>query len=70
MDLLDGLIVSLDLLYRRTEGKKYEKRLMILTDAASKLNDASDIESVVVMIQKMEVQLQIMYVFPIVGSNF
>lgn len=70
MDLLDGLIVSLDLLYRRTEGKKYEKRLMILTDAASKLNDASDIESVVVMIQNMEVQLQIMYVFPIVGSNF
>ncbi|TMW56844.1 hypothetical protein Poli38472_006854 [Pythium oligandrum] len=59
VDLLNGLIVALDLLFRRTEGKKYEKRLLVLTDAASKIEDASDIESVVEMIKNMDVKLQV-----------
>jgi ATP-dependent DNA helicase 2 subunit 2 len=60
-DLLDGLIVSLDLMHRRTDGKKYEKKLLVITDAASKINDASDVEPVVSMIQAMDVKLQIVY---------
>lgn len=62
VDILDGLIVALDLLFRRTDNKKYEKRLLVITDAATKIQDASDIESVVQMIQNMDVKLQIMYV--------
>ncbi|KAJ0393603.1 hypothetical protein P43SY_007645 [Pythium insidiosum] len=59
VDLLDGLIVALDLLYRRTEGKKYERRLLLITDAASPIEDAADVESVVQMMQQMEVQLHV-----------
>ncbi|GLE01304.1 hypothetical protein PINS_up010134 [Pythium insidiosum] len=59
VDLLDGLIVALDLLYRRTEGKKYDRRLLLITDAASPIEDAADIESVVQMMQQMDVQLQV-----------
>ena len=63
VDILDGLIVALDLLFRRTDGKKYDKRLMVITDAAAKIADAGDLESIVAMIQNMEVNLQVMYAF-------
>ncbi|RMX70499.1 hypothetical protein DD238_000422 [Peronospora effusa] len=59
VDILDGLIVALDLLFRRTDGKKYNKRLMVITDAAAKIADAGDLESIVMMIQNMEVKLQV-----------
>ncbi|DBA04493.1 TPA: hypothetical protein N0F65_011041 [Lagenidium giganteum] len=59
VDILDGLIVALDLLFRRTDNKKYEKRLLVITDAASRIHDASDVGSVVEMIQSMDVKLQI-----------
>ncbi|KUF96044.1 hypothetical protein AM588_10010613 [Phytophthora nicotianae] len=59
VDILDGMIVALDLLFRRTDGKKYDKRLMIITDAAAKIADAGDLESVVTMMQNMEVKLQV-----------
>lgn len=62
VDILDGLIVALDLLFRRTDGKKYEKRLLVITDAAEKITDAGDVDSVVQMIQNMGVKLQIMCV--------
>lgn len=67
VDILDGLIVALDLLYRRTDGKKYDLKLMVITDAAARINDLSDMEAVVKMISEMGVQLQIMY-DPIAGS--
>lgn len=62
VDILDGLIVALDLLFRRTDGKKYDKRLLVITDAAAKITDAGDVDSVVQMIQSMDVKLQIVYV--------
>lgn len=62
VDILDGLIVALDLLYRRTEDKKCERKLLVITDAATKINDSSDMESVVQMITNMEVKLQVMCV--------
>ena len=60
VDILDGLIVALDLLFRRTDGKKYDKRLMVITDAAAKIAYAGDLESIVAMILNMEVKLQVM----------
>lgn len=69
VDILDGLIVALDLLFRRTDGKKYEKRLLVITDAAEKIADASDVTSVVHMIQNMDVKLQIMYVKVLEGEE-
>uniref|UniRef100_A0AAV1UEM2 VWFA domain-containing protein n=1 Tax=Peronospora matthiolae TaxID=2874970 RepID=A0AAV1UEM2_9STRA len=59
VDILDGLIVALDLLFRRTDGKKYDKRLMVITDAAAKIAYAGDLESIVTMILNMEVKLQV-----------
>ncbi|KAL3661336.1 hypothetical protein V7S43_013541 [Phytophthora oleae] len=59
VDILNGLIVALDLLFRRTDGKKYEKRLMVITDAAAKIADAGELEAVVTMIQNMDVKLQV-----------
>jgi ATP-dependent DNA helicase 2 subunit 2 len=60
VDILDGLIVSLDLLFRRTNNKKYERKLLVITDAASRISDADDLSQIVDMIQNMEVQVQIM----------
>jgi ATP-dependent DNA helicase 2 subunit 2 len=60
VDILDGMIVALDLLFRRTENKKYDKRLLVITDAAAKIADAGDLESVVTMMRNMEVKLQVM----------
>ncbi|RLN94823.1 hypothetical protein BBJ28_00011155 [Nothophytophthora sp. Chile5] len=59
VDILDGFIVALDLLFRRTDGKKYEKRLMVITDAAAKIADAGDMEAVVQMLQNMDIKLQV-----------
>ncbi|RLN97043.1 hypothetical protein BBJ28_00010821 [Nothophytophthora sp. Chile5] len=59
VDILDGFIVALDLLFRRTDGKKYEKRLMVITDAAAKIADAGDLEAVVQMLQNMDIKLQV-----------
>lgn len=59
VDILDGLIVALDLLFRRTDGKKYDKRLLVITDAAERITDAGDVDSVVEMMQSMDVKLQV-----------
>lgn len=61
-DILDGFIVSLDLLFRRTDKKKYTKRLIVITDAESPITDASDIDTVMDMMKNMECHLDIMYV--------
>jgi len=61
-DMLDGIIVALDLIARRTEKKKYDKRLVIITDAATKMTNPSDIFDVVEMIKSMEVKVQTMLV--------
>ncbi|KDO24367.1 hypothetical protein SPRG_10445 [Saprolegnia parasitica CBS 223.65] len=58
-DVLDGIIVALDLLIRRTDKKKYEKRLVVVTDAATPIANPADMEVVCSMVQNMDVQLQI-----------
>ncbi|RHY06428.1 hypothetical protein DYB36_010422, partial [Aphanomyces astaci] len=61
-DVLDGIIVALDLMIRRTDNKKYDKRLVVITDAATRINNPSDMEVVCTMIQNLDVHLQIMCV--------
>ncbi|ETV77423.1 hypothetical protein H257_08842 [Aphanomyces astaci] len=58
-DVLDGIIVALDLMIRRTDNKKYDKRLVVITDAATRINNPSDMEVVCTMIQNLDVHLQI-----------
>ncbi|CAK4080421.1 unnamed protein product [Aphanomyces euteiches] len=58
-DILDGMIVGLDLIIRRTEKKKYDKRLIVITDAATRINNPADMEVVCNMIQNLEVHLHI-----------
>ncbi|RHY23346.1 hypothetical protein DYB32_009227 [Aphanomyces invadans] len=53
-DVLDGIIVALDLVIRRTDNKKYDKRLVVITDAATRINNPSDMEVVCTMIQNLE----------------
>ncbi|RHZ08766.1 hypothetical protein DYB26_014669, partial [Aphanomyces astaci] len=67
-DVLDGIIVALDLMIRRTDNKKYDKRLVVITDAATRINNPSDMEVVCTMIQNLDVHLQIMCV-PILFVN-
>ena len=59
-DFLDGLVVSLDLLHKRTDKKKYQKRIILVTDAASQIKDAEDIETIMEQTKGMDVTLQIM----------
>ncbi|KAI9915674.1 hypothetical protein PsorP6_008540 [Peronosclerospora sorghi] len=59
VDILDGLIVALDLLFRRTDKKKYVKKLIVITDASAKIADAGDLMAIVEMIKNMEVKFQV-----------
>ena len=36
-DFCDGIIVAADALFQRTAGKKYQRRIVILTDAEHKV---------------------------------
>ncbi|KAF0719441.1 Aste57867_1037 [Aphanomyces stellatus] len=58
-DILDGIIVGLDLMIRATDKKKYDRRLVVITDAATRINNPADMEVVCTMIQNLDVQLQI-----------
>ncbi|ETV96589.1 hypothetical protein H310_10290 [Aphanomyces invadans] len=69
-DVLDGIIVALDLVIRRTDNKKYDKRLVVITDAATRINNPSDMEVVCTMIQNLEVHLQIMSFDFILTNHF
>ena len=61
-DFVDGMVVSLDLLHKRTAKKKYSKRIILLTDAASEIEGAEDIQQIIDQIKEMDVILQILYV--------
>ncbi|ETV89874.1 hypothetical protein H310_15287, partial [Aphanomyces invadans] len=56
-DDLDGNIVALALVLRRTCNKKYDNRLVVITDAATRTNNSSDLKAVCTMIQNLEVNL-------------
>lgn len=58
-DLVDALIVSLNQLGERTEGKKYNREIVLMTDAAGEIRDVDDIESVVTRMQELECVLNV-----------
>lgn len=58
-DLVDALIVALNQLGERTEGKKYNREIVLLTDAAGEIRDVDDIEAVVTRMQELECVLNV-----------
>eukprot|EP01114_Cavostelium_apophysatum_P020328 TRINITY_DN6786_c0_g1_i1.p1 TRINITY_DN6786_c0_g1~~TRINITY_DN6786_c0_g1_i1.p1 ORF type:complete len:724 (+),score=198.04 TRINITY_DN6786_c0_g1_i1:75-2246(+) len=56
-DIIDGLIVGMDMLNRH-EGKKFERRIFLVTDAGSSIN-AEDLPTVVDHFNKMGSKLNI-----------
>jgi ATP-dependent DNA helicase 2 subunit 2 len=69
-DFVDGMVVSLDLLHKRTAKKKYSKRIILLTDAASEIEGAEDIQQIIDQIKEMDVILQILYVAMCLAGNY
>ena len=57
-DLCDGLILAADALYRRTCGKKYRRRIVMITDAEHEVRvDGEQLQFVLGGLSKMEVEL-------------
>jgi hypothetical protein len=59
-DFLDGLVVGLDTIHRRTAKKKYTKQIFLVTDAANQVKDMDQASSVLDRIKELEVQLFVM----------
>ena len=59
-DLCDGIIVASDALFRRTDKKKYKRRLVVFTDAQHEINvDESQLMMVVEGLKKLECTLTV-----------
>jgi ATP-dependent DNA helicase 2 subunit 2 len=59
-DFCDGIIVAADALYRRTSGKKYQRRIVLITDAEHKVEvDHQQLLVVLDSLRAMECQLQV-----------
>lgn len=52
-------MVGLNQLGERTEKKKYNREIVLLTDAAGEINDVDDIEAVVTRMQQLECVLNV-----------
>jgi ATP-dependent DNA helicase 2 subunit 2 len=59
-DVCDGIIVAADALFRRTSGKKYQRRIVIFTDAQHKVQvDAKQLLVVLDSLRAMECRLEV-----------
>jgi ATP-dependent DNA helicase 2 subunit 2 len=59
-DFCDGIIVAADALYRRTSGKKYQRRIVLFTDAQHQVAvDSKQLLVVLDSLRAMECQLQV-----------
>ena len=59
-DLCDGIIVASDALFRKTDKKKYKRRLVVFTDAQHEINvDESQLMMVVEGLKKLECTLTV-----------
>jgi ATP-dependent DNA helicase 2 subunit 2 len=59
-DFCDGIIVAADALYRRTAGKKYQRRMVLFTDAQHEVVvDSKQLLVVLDSLRAMECQLQV-----------
>jgi ATP-dependent DNA helicase 2 subunit 2 len=62
-DFIDALIVGMDLLIHNTAGRKFEKRIFLVTDAGCSVNN-DDLEIVIDQFEKMQARLNV------IGVNF
>eukprot|EP00698_Gefionella_okellyi_P013382 TRINITY_DN3657_c0_g1_i2.p1 TRINITY_DN3657_c0_g1~~TRINITY_DN3657_c0_g1_i2.p1 ORF type:complete len:501 (-),score=150.16 TRINITY_DN3657_c0_g1_i2:982-2433(-) len=58
-DFVDALVVSLDMLFHKTAGKKYDRRVYLLTDAGSNINGQDDLPVIVSRMKELETKLNI-----------
>ena len=58
--VIDALIVGMDLLIRKTAGKRYEKRIFLVTDAGCPVNQ-DDLDVVCEQFLKIDARLNVMY---------
>lgn len=64
-DFCDGLVVAADALFQRTAGKKYQRKIVIITDAEHKVHvDSQQILVVLDSLRAMECRLEV------IGWNF
>ncbi|KAJ4457638.1 putative X-ray repair cross-complementing protein 5 [Paratrimastix pyriformis] len=63
-DLLDAIIVAMDLLIKKAGKRKLDKRLMVITDAASEIGNPEDIKAVVAQFKSRDVR------FDVIGLDF
>lgn len=64
-DFCDGLVVAADALFQRTAGKKYERRIVLITDAEHKVKvDSQQLLVVLDSLRAMECRLEV------IGMNF
>ncbi len=64
-DLCDGLIVAADALYKRTNGKKFKRKIVLFTDAEHRVSvDGNQLQTVLDGLNKMECEVIV------VGINF
>ncbi len=64
-DFCDGLVVAADALFQRTAGKKYQRRIVLITDAEHKVQvDSQQLLVVLDSLRAMECRLEV------IGMNF
>src|SRR5210317_549080 len=57
-DLCDGLIVAADALYKRTNGKKFKRKIVLFTDAEHRVSvDGNQLQTVLDGLNKMECEV-------------
>jgi ATP-dependent DNA helicase 2 subunit 2 len=64
-DFCDGIVVAADALFKRTSGKKYQRRIVLITDAEHKVEvDPQQLLVVLDSLRAMECRLEV------IGMNF
>ena len=58
-DLVDALIVGLNQIGSKTEGKKFNRELILITDAMGEIKDVDDIGQVIGRMQQLECVLNV-----------
>eukprot|EP01012_Entosiphon_sulcatum_P025587 TRINITY_DN30931_c0_g1_i1.p1 TRINITY_DN30931_c0_g1~~TRINITY_DN30931_c0_g1_i1.p1 ORF type:complete len:790 (+),score=120.93 TRINITY_DN30931_c0_g1_i1:94-2370(+) len=56
-DLLDGIIVGTNMIHARTAGKKYAKRMFVITDAGNQVKNREDLKVVLPAVQREGISL-------------
>eukprot|EP01102_Stenamoeba_stenopodia_P012456 TRINITY_DN3947_c0_g2_i1.p1 TRINITY_DN3947_c0_g2~~TRINITY_DN3947_c0_g2_i1.p1 ORF type:complete len:754 (+),score=228.50 TRINITY_DN3947_c0_g2_i1:208-2469(+) len=58
-DFMDALILGMDLLQKKTDRKKYRKRIFLVTDAGCRTRNKEDVPAVLEQFNKMEAGLNV-----------